>query len=132
VADALNMEFVRLLANSGWNQSEAAEKLRLSPAVITKYVQGETRPSLTVLKLFKLLIGDLTPLPGDIEATGLETRDVGRPLEAWESDLLEFEVDGNREAETCDGRDKVLLAEIPKREVDYRKKRAERRLSPWK
>src|SRR5689334_926952 len=119
MADALNMEFVRLLANSGWGQSEAAEKLRLSPAVITKYVQGETRPSLTVLKLFKLLIGDLTPLPGDTEPSGLETKEASRPLEDWEWDLL-ITLRGmeTERRKRVTGAIKVILGEIPKRETN--------------
>jgi len=62
--DILNEEFARLLKNSGWKQSEAAKQLELSPAVITRYLNNDTHPSLTVLKLFKLLIGDMKPLPG--------------------------------------------------------------------
>jgi len=123
VADILNREFVRILTNSGWSQSEAAEKLRLSPAVISKYVSGETRPSLTVLKLFKLLIGDHAPLPGETEETALETKDASRPLEDWESDILislrAMETDRRKRVT---GALKILIGEIPKRDADYRKK----------
>src|SRR3954471_20148213 len=65
--DPLNVEFVRLLAKSGWGKSQTAHKLELTPAAITRYLSGETRPSLTTLKLFKLMIGDMEPLPGTDE-----------------------------------------------------------------
>ncbi len=84
--DILNEEFTRLLASSGWKQSEAARHLQLSPAVITRYVTNDTRPSLTVLKLFKLLIGDMQPLPG--EESLVMQGELERPLDAAERQLI--------------------------------------------
>jgi transcriptional regulator with XRE-family HTH domain len=83
--DALNVEFERLLAKSGWTQSECARQLELTPAVITRYLNGETRPSLTTLKLFKLMLGDVSPLP---HAAGADKGSDLRPIEQWERDLL--------------------------------------------
>jgi transcriptional regulator with XRE-family HTH domain len=83
--DPLNIEFERLLAKSGWTQSESARQLELTPAVITRYLNGETRPSLTTLKLFKLMLGDIAPLPN---AKGGGARGDLRPMEEWERDLL--------------------------------------------
>jgi transcriptional regulator with XRE-family HTH domain len=85
--DILNAEFTRLLASSGWKQAEAARHLELSPAVITRYVTNDTRPSLTVLKLFKLLIGDMQPLPG--EETPVTNGEAERPLDAAERQLIQ-------------------------------------------
>lgn len=85
--DILNQEFVRLLNISGWNQSEAARQLELSPAVITRYCANDTRPSLTVLKLFKMLIGDTKSLPGEY-APGKPANQYDRPLDQLERDLL--------------------------------------------
>lgn len=85
--DVLNQEFIRLLANSGWKQSEAARHLELSPAVVTRYLNEDTRPSLTVLKLFKLLIGDMQPLPGE-NGQSVSTSVLDRPLDAAERQLI--------------------------------------------
>lgn len=85
--DVLNAEFERLLTSSGWKQSEAARHLELSPAVVTRYLSNDTRPSLTVLKLFKLLIGDMHPLPGQEDVFGLDG-ELERPLDTAERQLL--------------------------------------------
>ncbi len=60
-----NNEFLRLMKKAGWNKAETARQLEITPAVITRYSYGETRPSLMMLKLFKMLIGDKSPLPED-------------------------------------------------------------------
>jgi len=85
--DILNDEFARLLANSGWKQSEAARQLELSPAVITRYLNNDTHPSLTVLKLFKLLIGDMQPLPG-LTVQPEQNGTLEPPLDAVERQLI--------------------------------------------
>lgn len=85
--DPLNVEFVRLLAASGWSQAESARQLELTPATISLYVSNQTRPSLTTIKLFKLMIGDRAPIPGE-ERFSTELHDKARPLEEWEQDLL--------------------------------------------
>ncbi len=59
--DALNREFTRLLKTSGWTQSEAARQLNLSPAAVSRYLSLETRPSPTVIQLFKLLLNERAP-----------------------------------------------------------------------
>ncbi len=61
-SDPLNREFARLLKASGWTQSEAARQLNLSPAAVSRYLSLETRPSTTVIQLFKLLINDRAPV----------------------------------------------------------------------
>jgi len=60
-SDPLNREFARLLKTSGWTQSEAARQLNLSPAAVSRYLSLETRPSTTVIQLFKLLVNDHAP-----------------------------------------------------------------------
>jgi transcriptional regulator with XRE-family HTH domain len=82
---SLNAEFVRLLARSGWSQSEAARRLSLSPAVVSRYVSGQTRPSTTVVMLFKLLIGDQAPLPS---ADSAKARHSLLPLDPLETELV--------------------------------------------
>ena len=86
--DPLNAEFMRLLAKAGWKKAEAARRLELTPAVITRYFNGETRPSLTTLKLFKLLLGDSTALPGDAKGKPVATAPGYRPMAPWEEELL--------------------------------------------
>lgn len=61
--DPLNAEFVRLLASAGWSQATAAEKLKVSEAAISGYVNSNIRPSVRIIKAFKLLIGDRLPMP---------------------------------------------------------------------
>ena len=94
--DILNAEFARLLVSAGWKQAEAAKQLELSPAVITRYMSNETRPSLTVLKLFKLLIGDVQPLPG--AEPGVMNGELEGPLDATERQLI-VQLRGLEEAE---------------------------------
>ena len=75
------MEFARLLNESGLTQAQVARRLSLDPSTVTQYVQGKTRPSRTVLILFKLLMGDRSPLPGSNEDIGTELAMI-RPAEA--------------------------------------------------
>ena len=85
--DPLNKAFIQLVSKSGWTKAETARRLELTPAVITRYFNGETRPSLTTIKLLKLTLGDTSPLPGrdtDI-SVGLNTY---RELSSWEENLL--------------------------------------------
>jgi transcriptional regulator with XRE-family HTH domain len=86
--DILNDEFARLLKKSGWRQSEAAKHLELSPAVITRYLNGDTHPSLTVLKLFQLLIGDMQALPGVVASGPNHEGELEPPLDAAERQLI--------------------------------------------
>ncbi|MDB6036559.1 MAG: hypothetical protein JWM99_400 [Verrucomicrobiales bacterium] len=85
--DPLNKAFIQLVSKSGWTKAETARRLELTPAVITRYFNGETRPSLTTIKLLKLTLGDTSPLPGrDTEiSVGLNTY---RELSSWEENLL--------------------------------------------
>ena len=55
--DPLNKEFIRLLKLSGLTQTDAAKLLHVSQGVISQYVSGKTRPSETVLRLFRLETG---------------------------------------------------------------------------
>ena len=84
--DAINAEFIRLLSGSGWNQSRAARELHLDTGTVSRYVNGETRPSLTVLKLFAELLGESIRLK-DHNYTPA-ARSETRQLEPWESEAL--------------------------------------------
>ena len=86
--DPRNLEFARLLSISGWNQSEAARQLDLTPAAISRYLGGQTRPSTTVLQLFQLLLGDTQGVCKDLvqpAETGIEG---GRRMTEEEATLL--------------------------------------------
>jgi predicted transcriptional regulator len=86
--DPRNLEFARLLSISGWNQSEAARQLDLTPAAISRYLGGQTRPSTTVLQLFQLLLGDTKGVRKDLvqpEESGIEG---GRRMTEEEATLL--------------------------------------------
>jgi transcriptional regulator with XRE-family HTH domain len=85
--DPLNREFSRLLAGSGWTQAEAARQLSLTPAAISRYLSGETRPSVTVIRLLKLLLHDTAPMPVPAADRRAGT-DPLLPLEPWEGPLL--------------------------------------------
>jgi transcriptional regulator with XRE-family HTH domain len=86
--DILNEEFARLLKASGWKRAEAARQLALSSAVVTRYLNRDTHPSLTVLKLFKLLIGDVQPLPGEVASVHNHDGELEPPLDAAERQLI--------------------------------------------
>lgn len=86
--DILNEEFARLLKVSGWKQAEAARQLALSPAVISRYLNGDTHPSLTVLKLFQLLIGDMQALPGEAGSAPEHNGELEPPLAGAERQLI--------------------------------------------
>ncbi len=85
--EPLNQEFARLLAASGWSQAQAARELSLTPAVVSRYLSGETRPSLTVVRLFKLLLGARGALAPPAGPSVL--KDERRQLRAGERELLE-------------------------------------------
>jgi len=85
--DPLNREFSRLLARSGWTQAEAARQLSLTPAAISRYLSGETRPSMTVIRLLKLLLQDTAPVAVPADSVGAGTGPM-LPLEPWEGRLL--------------------------------------------
>lgn len=85
--DETNQEFIRLLSGSGWNQSRAAKELHLDTGTISRYVNGETKPSLTVLKLFSELIGE--PVRLKSMAHQPSDREDSRQLEQWELEVLQ-------------------------------------------
>ena len=87
MADPLNREFLRLFEASGWTQSATARQLSLSPAVVSQYLSGETRPSRTVIRLLQLLLGDCHPLPTEV-GPGRESSADLLPLEVAERDLI--------------------------------------------
>ena len=85
--DALNEEFCRLLATSDWNKLRASRELQLDSGTISRYCSGETRPSLTVLKLFSRLLGEPLKIPGLEDPKALyETPPIQEP---WEQQLSE-------------------------------------------
>ncbi len=86
--DELNQEFLRLLSSSGWKKARAAAELHVDPSAVTRYVNGEARPSLTVLRLFAEIIGERL-LVGSADDVPTALRDGPRHLEAWERDLLD-------------------------------------------
>lgn len=86
--DELNQEFLRLLTSSGWKKARAAAELHVDPSAVTRYVNGEARPSLTVLRLFAEIIGERL-LVGRADDVPTALRDGPRHLEAWERDLLD-------------------------------------------
>ena len=54
-------EFKELLKQSGWNQAEAARRLELTPASISRYMSEQDEPSKQTLRLFRLLL-NATPM----------------------------------------------------------------------
>lgn len=56
--DPLNKEFVSLLQISGWRAKRAAMELCLDPGTVSRYLSGDVKPSMTVLKLFGRLLGE--------------------------------------------------------------------------
>lgn len=82
-----NDEFLRLLANSGWNQARAARELGTTTATVSRYVTGKIVPSIPVLRLFAERLGETLLLPGSpYSATSLG--DSPRWLANWESDAI--------------------------------------------
>lgn len=80
-------EFVRLKEISGWTQARIARELDLDPSTVSLVMNHRCQPSLTVLRLFSLLIGERLQLPGESDGASY-IRDRARWLEDWESDLI--------------------------------------------
>ncbi len=96
--DLANQEFREFLNRSGWNQAEAARQLNLTPAAVSRYVSGASRPSATVLKLCGMLVegagnaaepGEFAGMTAELDADeaelirglrGLEGRDRSKVL----------------------------------------------------
>lgn len=120
--DPLNIEFIRLLSESGWTQAQAARELRLDPGTITYYVQGKTRPSPTVLRLFKMSIGDATPIPGERETTKI-IKGPFSELENWEQEIVtELRNVEPEIRKRVLPHIKALIVELPKAKADVRRK----------
>ena len=83
--DPLNQEFIHLLQKSGWNQTRAALELHVEPATVSRYVSGQTRPSMTILKLFGRLLGERLLYVADDPRSLHESQPV---MEEWETRLL--------------------------------------------
>lgn len=81
--NALNREFIRLVAASGWNQQEVARQLDLTPGAVSHIINGRNNPSPTVVRLLKLIV-ESTPASGHRKPP---TRDQ-QILEVWELRLL--------------------------------------------
>jgi transcriptional regulator with XRE-family HTH domain len=58
-----NAEFRRLLTVGGWNQSRASRELSLDTGTVSRYVGNEIEPSLAVLRLMSVLIGEPVRVP---------------------------------------------------------------------
>lgn len=85
--DQRNKEFIRLLSGSGWNQARAARELGTTSATISRYVSGEIRPKLTVLRLFAERTGERLDL-GDDDSTPVSDSTGSRALSEWEREAL--------------------------------------------
>ncbi|MDB6036560.1 MAG: hypothetical protein JWM99_401 [Verrucomicrobiales bacterium] len=88
IVNAANADFIRLMEKVGWTKADAARHLELTPAVVTRYYGGQTRPSLTTLKLFKMIVEDGDPLP-DTEGNIRGAKARYKPLLGWENRFLE-------------------------------------------
>jgi transcriptional regulator with XRE-family HTH domain len=62
-----NSEFRRLLAASGWERKKASEVLGVTESAISQYVNDRNEVSTGILRLFKELLKDTMPLPGETE-----------------------------------------------------------------
>jgi transcriptional regulator with XRE-family HTH domain len=56
--DILNQQFVALFQASGWRANRAALELCVDAGTVSRYLSGDIKPSMTVLKLFGRLIGE--------------------------------------------------------------------------
>lgn len=86
--DQRNTEFIRLLRSSGWHQARAARELGLTTGAVSRYISGEIKPSLPVLRLMADRIQEPLLLPGE-EGNPAEWRDGGpKFLESWEAGII--------------------------------------------
>src|SRR5580658_9841226 len=53
-----NQEFKQLMELAGWNQSETASRLKLSPASISDYITGKTTPKPHTLEYFRRVVNE--------------------------------------------------------------------------
>lgn len=86
-----NEDFARLLRESGWNQTEASKRLRLSRGTVNKYANGKEIPSERVLLLFSELIGSSVVLTGSTYSDRkalIDSPTTKFLAEGWEHDLL--------------------------------------------
>src|SRR5262249_47632063 len=65
---------------------EAARELQLTSGAVNQYLSETTRPSLTTIKLFKLLLRDASPLPGSTEP--MAQASLASTFGPWEEELL--------------------------------------------
>lgn len=98
--DLANQEFREFLHRSGWSQAEAARQLNLTPAAVSRYLSGASRPSASILKLCGLLLEGAGIQVGRGEFAGMTAE-----LDADEADLI-------RRLRSLPGRDrsKVLMS----------------------
>lgn len=86
--DQRNTEFIRLLRSSGWHQARAARELGLTTGAISRYISGEIKPSIPVLRLMADRLQEPLLLPGE-DANPVEWRDGGpKFLESWEAGII--------------------------------------------
>jgi transcriptional regulator with XRE-family HTH domain len=78
-----NTEFLRLFNKSGWSEAKTAQELGLTSDLLNQYLAGSARPKPTVIRLFKLLLGDLQPFDDEGHYDNALL-----PLQAWEIDVL--------------------------------------------
>ena len=83
---------------SGWNQSEAARNLHISPGVVSRYMRDKTHPSETVLALFQTELQALQDTAGPStrihgmdrqNSAALLENSTRPPLDPWEQDLVD-------------------------------------------
>jgi len=89
VKNPSQIEFARLLSESGWSAAECARQLKLSKPSISKYLSGEQTPRENVLEAFRTKVHGLTASvrypaleekiaidPNEVEETVLKVREL--------------------------------------------------------
>jgi transcriptional regulator with XRE-family HTH domain len=110
--DGENAEFIALLKASEWSQAEAARRLRLDRATVSRYMSGEVKPSAPVLELFKIILQ--TERPG-VLTVATEMRE--QSFAEWERKVVEdlrwlHQADRDRVIKAL----KALVEGLPRRE----------------
>jgi transcriptional regulator with XRE-family HTH domain len=52
----LKKEFIEMFEASGWSQADIARKLELTPGGVSSIIKGDHIPSMTTVKLFRLIL----------------------------------------------------------------------------
>ncbi len=119
--DSLNLEFVRLLAKSGWTQRQAAGELGITESAVSQYLNGNIRPRALVIQHFKLKIGDKMPLPGKGDSSMVlrEAMDEDPELKQIFNLIRSLPKEDRIRMQNVI---KTMLENLPRQSVNYRKK----------